>query len=336
MNRVVFKGSARNRGLIHGEQLRDEIHKALAYYRPRFNADKVRLQEHVALMMAKVQAFRPDFIVEMDAIAEASGVESLWIYCLNARSELMSSPVECSSIAFPGAGLIGQNWDWAEALEAQLALADMELENGHRILTMIEPGMLAKIGMNSAGLGVCLNILPADKKLDGVPVHILLRAILECRTLADAAELITLNGCGKASHILVGSVEHQAFAVELAPEKPYFQTLDQPYYLHTNHYLEPGQAVPLASSVCTETRFARMSNMAQQIVELNLHGMMYILSSTEPPFPILRPYEEHELTGRAGTLATILMDLPGGALHLREGFDAQSSYEHFSLKEKLG
>ena len=51
--------------------------------------------------------------------------------------------------------------------------------------TLTEAGMLAKIGLNDAGLGVCLNLLntTADGGLDGTPIHLLLRRrCRRCRT----------------------------------------------------------------------------------------------------------------------------------------------------------
>ncbi len=328
MKKLVLNGSARNRGRIHGEQMREEISEVLDYYRSRFLKDRERLQSHLDLLMQKVLSFRPHYKEEMDAIAEAAGVEPFWIYCMNARSELMSSPIECSSVAFPGQGLIGQNWDWAEALAGHLALADIELENGHRLLTMTEPGMLAKIGMNSAGLGVCLNILPATQKLTGLPVHILLRALLESQSLQEARSLIRTNGAGKASHIIVAD-KNETIAVELAPDEPWFQSTEQDTYLHTNHYFQSGQAQPTSSKPCTETRLKRLQDELLYNPELNLKTMRQLLDNNEKPFPVLRPYSYHELTGNAGTLVTLMMDLGKRQMLLREGHDPEQGFESY-------
>ena len=47
--------------------------------------------------------------------------------------------------------------------------------------TFTEAGLLAKTGLNDAGLGVTLNFLAsdADGGLDGMPIHLLLRMLLE-------------------------------------------------------------------------------------------------------------------------------------------------------------
>ena len=63
-----------------------------------------------------------------------------------------------------------------------------------------EPGIIGKIGLNSSGLGVCLNILRINKRLDGVPVHIVLRAVLDATNINDALDRAKASGQGKASN----------------------------------------------------------------------------------------------------------------------------------------
>lgn len=329
MKQIVLKGSAKDRGYSHGKQMREDIRAVLDYYQPRFPLDRHKLQEHVDLLMEKVTAFKPEYKEEMDAIGAASGVEPFWIYCINARSELMSSPIECSSIAFPANGILGQNWDWADALEGHLALADIELTSGSRILTMTEPGMLGKIGMNSSGLGVCLNILPTNEKLTGLPVHILLRSLLECKDIGEAKGLIESHGAGKASHVLVAN-KMEALAAELAPAQPWFQSTRQRSYVHTNHYFQPGQAQP-NEATCTETRLRKIQEAIKKGGVLDINKMRLLLDNNEQPYPILRPYSYHPLTGKNGTLVTLMMDLGQNQMLLREGHNPQVNFQSYSL-----
>ena len=310
--------------------MRNEIHVALSYYRSYFVKDKASLKAHVDRLMAPLPHFKPEYLVEMDAIAEAAEVDPFWIYCINSRSELMSSPIECSSVAFPQKGILGQNWDWAEALAGQLALAEIEMESGHKILTMTEPGMLGKIGMNSAGLGVCLNILPADKTLNGLPVHFLLRALLECESLDEAKAIIDQHGAGKASHITVADCQ-SALGVELAPDKPWFQPTDQQVYFHTNHYLQPRQAQPTASVPCTMTRMEKLQNRFDSNVNYTTEDIKTLLNENEQPYPVLKPYTVHERFGLGGTLVTMVLDLNKQLMELREGFNPNTPFSNYSF-----
>ena len=58
--------------------------------------------------------------------------------------------------------------------------------------------MVAKAGLNSAGVGLCLNVLTTDRDggPGGVPYHVVLRAVLEADCLALALRAVC--GCRAA------------------------------------------------------------------------------------------------------------------------------------------
>lgn len=56
-------------------------------------------------------------------------------------------------------------------LAALMVLVEIRRDDGHRILQLAEPGI---IGLNSAGIGVCLDILSGTASRPAVPVHVLL------------------------------------------------------------------------------------------------------------------------------------------------------------------
>ena len=71
-------------------------------------------------------------------------------------------------------------------------------------VTLCEAGTLAKIGLNDAGLGVCLNLLRSseDGGHDGTPIHILLRQVLAtCRSVDEA---VVAAGVGEGHRVLGG------------------------------------------------------------------------------------------------------------------------------------
>ena len=70
--------------------------------------------------------------------------------------------MECTTLAFKNQRILGQNWDWESDIEELAVILDIETEDGHRILTMTEPGMIGKIGMNNHGVGVGLNFMTID------------------------------------------------------------------------------------------------------------------------------------------------------------------------------
>src|SRR5262249_45271598 len=124
-------------------------------------------------------------IAEMlDATAEGAGVTLGDLYAVNARTELIygATPDDgCTVLGVLGTHtatghtLLAQNWDWHPDQRDAMVLLSTTDEHGHRIVTLTEGGMLAKAGLNSAGLGSCVNMLTTDRdgvKGQAVPYHV--------------------------------------------------------------------------------------------------------------------------------------------------------------------
>jgi isopenicillin-N N-acyltransferase-like protein len=218
--------------------------------------------------------------------------------------------------------MLGQNWDWSEPLEDLVILLRIEGEDGHRVATLTEPGMLAKVGMNSVGLGVCLNILKSDTRLRGLPVHILLRAIMDCRDMAQVRAVIAANGPGKASHILVGDASGDYLSVEFAGESHHSLATKNGLLWHSNHYLASeelniGEAFP-----STGERYVRAGQLlGEDASSSGLWKMM--LDQSECQMSICRPYSPSGTPGfgNVGTVFSLLMDLQQGTMRIRPGCD---------------
>ena len=74
----------------------------------------------------------------------------------------------------------GAELDWAAELEplcAILRVTRTDCPGAPQMLFMTEPGVIGKVGLNSAGVGVCLNMLQCAAPVSGV--HCVLRAVLE-------------------------------------------------------------------------------------------------------------------------------------------------------------
>ena len=190
---VSVRGTPAECGEAYGAAAREQIQANLAAYRRRF-ADQAGLDE-VGLAAAG-EAFRdatvahhPRIAAMLDAVAGGAGVSRSELYALNARTELLygqPGEQECTAIGVLGTHtatghlLLAQNWDWHPDQRQAVLLLETIDEHGHRVLTMTEAGMLAKTGLNSAGLGQCLTMLICDRdgRTDpaGVPYHVLARA----------------------------------------------------------------------------------------------------------------------------------------------------------------
>ena len=189
---IKIQGAAEDRGRQHGTLLKERIHRTVEFYQKQFQLPEEQILRIAGQFRKSTKAFREDLYLEIEALARAAEVDPLWIYALNCRTEPLNlNPMECTTLAFRKHSLIGQNWDWDSEMEELAVILEIEKEDGHRILTMTEPGMIGKIGMNHCGVGVCLNFMTIENYQPyGVPLHVLLRTILDSKSLNEAQFLI--------------------------------------------------------------------------------------------------------------------------------------------------
>jgi isopenicillin-N N-acyltransferase like protein len=247
---------------------------------------------------------------ELAGIAAGAGVDVRDLLAVNARTELIASADECSVI---GAGaILAQNWDWHPDFQ-ESTLVWIVHDDGRWFATITEAGMLAKIGINDAGLGVCLNLLNTseDGGLHGVPIHLLLRRVLACRTVDEAVELLTGARVSASSAVTVAAPGDVA-TVELSPGGA--NVLRGAIGAHTNHFLEPpraGRDTGLEESDSTERRL-------EVIRELPL--LEALRSHDGHPKGVCRHVDMSEpWDERTATLASVIMDLRACQLRVAAG-----------------
>lgn len=335
---VLVSGDAVQRGKSHGEQLRERIHATRDFYRDVFCMPDDQIRETAGQFAQQIREFNSAYADEIEGIAAAANIEPHWIYAMNSRTELLSLKpagglTECTSLYFRPTSIQGQTWDWGKRLEELLVVMRIEQPDNHVIQMIAEPGIIGKIGMNSAGIGTCLNLLRIGQLSVGVPVHIMLRAILDSRSIAEARQVVERATGGKASNILVGDGQGNCFAAEFAGERVLFHEPDGACVTHTNHYLkEPGideAEFDLSSSRC------RIEVANERVSGLSDHGfdqMANILSDrSKGPLSILRKYLPDDMVEHVGTVCTVIMELAGGRFHVRPGNDAATAFQVFDV-----
>jgi len=197
---------------------------------------------------------------------------------------------------------------------------------------LTEPGIIGKIGMNNAGLGVCLNILTTDQRLEGVPVHLLLRAILDCSSMEDVEALLEEHSGGKASHVLAGDSEGRCLSVEFAGRQKRQLQPEGGVLLHTNHYLandalNSAELFPSTRERYSKARALMLIGKSRESIRAML------LDQSEADLSICRPYTLSEIPGfgDVGTVFTLLMDLKQGGMEIRAGSHGDGGFYRVSV-----
>jgi isopenicillin-N N-acyltransferase-like protein len=196
----------------------------------------------------------------------------------------------------------------------------IKMPEGHTIQMLTEPGIVGKIGLNSQGLGTCLNILTVDKPLNGVPIHIVLRSILEARSLEEAKAAVRKSGYGKASNILFGDQNGRFCDVEFAGDQSFTLQDETQFMVHTNHFLSQPINANDEHFRNSTARYRVAVEKASALSEFSIDKMKAILTDrSDPEFPIWRTYQPDDDLLDVGTVATIVMDLKAQQLHIRKG-----------------
>ncbi len=246
---------------------------------------------------------------ELHGIATGAGVSVKELLAVNARTELTSGRHECSVVGQDN--VLAQNWDWHPDLQESTLLWIVR-ENGGWFATLTEAGMLAKIGMNDAGLGVCLNLLRCseDGGLDGTPIHLLMRRTLACRSVPEAIELLTSARVSASSAVTVATPGERA-TVELSPGGANVLRGKT----HTNHFLTPPPVgTDTIESESSRPRLDAIRSLPMREA-LRSHPVCQHVDESEP-------WED-----RTATLASVIMDLANLKLQLAAGQPCTTPYE---------
>jgi len=243
--------SGRARGICRGRQLSVQILKAVEAYRQLFQSlgGVPDLEQLVAESRTKTENWWPSGAEEIDGIAEGSGIDALSVWMLNCRTELLAeirrrSGVvalgECSVAIHAEPPTVGiQTWDWHEHMAG--IWHPIKSHGGiHNWCGITEAGILAKIGVNSSGLGLHLDILfHNDDRAGGVPIHVVAaRVLAEAGSVEEAIEIARSAGVSASSALSVhdgisaASIEVSGAGVEVVqPEKRWL--------VHTNRFRSP-------------------------------------------------------------------------------------------------
>ena len=249
---LVVEGEYGQMGAAIGAATAGLVGRNLEAYRRRFQ-DEAGLSDADVRRWGNVYRevagrYDADIRAALDGLAEGAGQPAEYVYALNARTEMLYGSAYkdegCTSVAVLGSRtadghtLLAQNWDWnAEQGPVTFLLATRDAE-GFSVLTLAEAGMLAKSGLNSAGLGVCANLLisDADRGGDGVPYHLLLRGVLQSRTMADAHRKVLPQPRISSGNLLIADAGGEAIDLEVAPGDAGYLVPDDGLIAHANHF----------------------------------------------------------------------------------------------------
>lgn len=347
---VEVSGSAFERGRMHGELARDRIERSLANYARLFAFNGLAWEEAQRRSdgyREVIGSFDAALLEEMEGIARGAARPFGEILALNVRTEIMpqrflegADTGECTAVAVAPAGsatggtLLAQNWDWVGSQRDALILLRVRESADPACLTLTEAGMLAKIGLNDAGFGVCLNILRSvfDGGRPGIPVHVLLRALLKRRSVAEAIAFASGLSFGGSSNILCADRGGESASLEFSPQGLRVVRGDGATLCHTNHFVHPealGWQAELASSLSTEARLERARQLAAARTKHGLEDLKRLLrDETAGLLSICRkPDRSLPADAQIESVASVIMELARGVMHVAPDVPSRCDYQ---------
>lgn len=327
---IVARGTPHDIGAQIGAATRNEIHATLEHYARRFSTEaRLSQDEHrrwgetFLRIAGEYSATVRDQLI---GLAEGAGAEPYAIAALNARTEILYGTGYhddgCTTAGIMpqrtanGSTYLLQNWDWRVALKETTFVIATEDTTGHRVISLTEAGMMAKSGLNSAGIGVCANLLAseADRAGSGVPYHYLLRGALESTILSRAMTAILDTERVASGNIVLGSGEGEVIDLEVAPGTFGRVLPERGILTHSNHFQSAigYRDVFAPRSALTLIRDTRMHRLLDGAAELLTEEHMAGALRDHLSFP--ESICRHADTGAApdiavSTLYSVVMDL---------------------------
>jgi isopenicillin-N N-acyltransferase like protein len=364
--RICVAGTHYERGRQYGAQARAQVHLSVQAYQRVFahytGWDWPAVRRAAAGFEAPIAAFGPAYLDEMRGIAEGAGLDLADVLAINVRTEVMyaakarqaplaararHSPAECSAFAVvpaPGASrsstLLGQNWDWLLHSAQTLVVLEARQDDGPDFVTVVEAGLLAKTGLNAAGLGLVTNALvtDADTGAPGLPYHVLLRAVLDCGTVTEAVRVLQAGVRSSSANYLIAHASGAALDVEAAPGDftrlyPLFPS--DGLLLHTNHFLSPrlpaAQDLSLWAMPSSAVRLQRLRAGARTPASLDDFRALLADHADYPHSICSHPDPDDHPLEQGATLASVLMDLKARRLWLAAGNPCRASYRELDV-----
>ena len=241
-------GTPRELGRQVGEAARAQIRGFCEVALERVNRT-VRISRNSAMQVAaasisRANAYSFDMVEELRGTAEAAGVTLEDLMLLQVRNQLQADDAGCTSFSMREPHIVAQNWDSDPALDEFTLVLTRRPTGKPAFTTVTQAGLIAYIGFNDAGIGVCLNTLPAPSRRLGVPHYFLVRGVYEATSLDEAAHAFRRAERAIPANVMLATPEGPADLEVTLDGVCVLTDAKRGAVTHTNHCRHP-ELVPI-------------------------------------------------------------------------------------------
>ena len=355
---ISVKGKPFDCGLQHGEKLRKQIRRSVDLYfdlwQGLWGARRDRVVEWCRSLIPIIGEYDADILEELRGVAKGADLSLEEIIALNARYELVWAPgVEpenwrdgCTSMAVlpqatqNGHTFLAQNWDYKPRFREMCIILEIEQENKPNIVMHTEVGMIGFKGMNSSGIGLCVNALASkrDKFEPRLPYLIMMRGILNSDSYSQALKTVADNRLAVSGNVIIAHRDGEAVDMEMTPDSVGLIHPEKGIITHSNHFLsfQDGQdftdimksAIPdTVDRLCQARQF-----LESHTGNIDVQSLQELLRDHSGlPNAICRHVDNQcDELKQMETLCSIIMNLENKTIFLTEGQPCQSEYYKLS------
>lgn len=183
----------------------------------------------------------PEIWAELKGLAAGLELPIESVFAWNCRGDLISAAGEgCTTVVMPGEPtVIAHNEDGMPLLNGHCFMAHTDLDSGPNYVAFCYPGSLPghTFGINSSGIYQAVNNLRLRFDAVTMPRMILGRAVLGCRSLESAVDLLRKDNQSGGFHFTLGQASRPTpLSIEFGAGRSHVVPIESGF-AHANHAL---------------------------------------------------------------------------------------------------
>ena len=345
---IAVAGSPREMGRQLGEAARDEIRGFAEIALKRVNKT-MRVSRERALSIAArstefARGYSAEMLEELSGMAESSGVPFDELMLLQVRNQLRpDADAGCTSLslASPAAAgaIVAQNWDNDPALDPFTVVLTRKPAGKPALVNLTQAGLIAYIGFNDAGIGACLNTLPAPSREVGVPHYFTVRGIYEADSLSGAIDAVRRAERAIPANIMLATPQGPA-DLEATLDGVHVLAGERGQVTHANHCKHPELLAVNAEFpelIESRPRQERIDKLLGNLLgatggPLGMEAVKRALADHEGhPRSICRHPNDDPQTGFWQTVFSVIIEPGERRMHVSRGAPCEHPYETYEL-----
>lgn len=330
-------------GEAAGEEIRGFCAAALPLVNKTMRVSRAAADEVVAAALRSADQYSPDMVEEIRGMAEGARVSVHDIMLLQVRNQLQpGADAGCTSLALAAQGqprsgrLVAQNWDNDPALDPFTVVLTRRPLGKPALMTITQAGLIAYIGFNEAGIGLCLNTLPAPSRHLGVPHYFTVRGIYEADSLEGAVHAVERAIRAIPANIMLATPQGPV-DLEVTLERVHVLRDEAAGGItHTNHCRHP-DLLPVNEQFAELIQSHQRQRRVDQLLNappgnLDLEAVKSVLRDHEGfPRSICRHANDDAGNGFWETVFSVIIEPQARRMQVSRGTPCKHPYETYAL-----